>query len=102
MYFTPIKPNNWQVPSFLSQAPWNLDNAQSFNLIQFLLNTLRYQGAITYLLDQKIDLFKDDAFAPRQRELSIRFDKTATKDGVFSWVPTSFSNSRKDFSNDIL
>ena len=97
IHFVPKVPSTWQAPSFMTSTPWSFDNQQSFNLIRFLLDTLRFQGAITFLLDEKIDLYKHEAFAPRQREFSIRFNKSETKDGVFSWVPTAFSNSRKDF-----
>lgn len=98
MYFDPSIPSGWQAPSFLGETPWNLDTQQAHNLLRFLLNTLRYQGAITYLLDEKTSLYNEDAFAPRQKEFFIWRDRSDAKNGIFSWIPgSSFSNARKDF-----
>ena len=97
LYFEPVIPENHPAPDFLREAPWRLNDLQAKNLIRFLLNTLRYQGAITYLLDEKISLFKEDAFAPRQKEFYIRRDQSDPKGGIFSWIPSAFGNTRKDF-----
>lgn len=97
MYFAPVISADWQAPDFLRASPWNLDNRQAGNLLRFLLNTLRYQGAISYLLDEKTSILREDDFAPRQKEFYIRKDQSDVKSGVFSWVSASFSNARQDF-----
>ena len=57
--FEPDMPDHWDVPDFIQSTPWNFNREQAFRLIVNLLNTLRYQGAITYLLDEKTDLLHD-------------------------------------------
>ena len=97
IHFTPIVPNTWQAPSFMTSAPWNFSNQQAFNLIRYFLDTLRFQGAITYLLNEKVDILENEAFAPRQKEFAIRSNESNAKEGIFSWIPKKHSNSRKDF-----
>ncbi len=102
LYFDPVVSGQWQPPDFLKSEPWNLDAEEGRNLIRVLLNTLRYQGAISYLLGDKIDMVSDEAFAPRQKEFFVRLDKSDTKVGIFSWLPTAFGNGRKDYLLRVL
>ncbi len=61
------------------------------------MNSLRWQGAITYLLGDRIDLVKDEAFAPRQRVYYFRQEGSNSKKGIFGWMPADgYSNSRLD------
>ena len=46
LHFVP-KVGTWQAPSFMT-SHLGFYNQQSFNLIRFLLDTLRFQGAITF------------------------------------------------------
>jgi ATP-dependent helicase YprA (DUF1998 family) len=104
--FEPDIPANWIVPDFLQADPWNFTKEQSFRLIVNLLNTLRFQGAMTYLLNEKTDLFltSKDAFLPRPKPASFRLDQAAKgKEIVFSWQPTApYANARFDYLKRIL
>lgn len=113
--FEPDISENWTVPPFLQADPWNLTREQAFRLIVNLLNTLRFQGAITYLLNEKTDLFmnaKDtnllavakDAFSPRTKTSSFKQDLSAKgKENVFRWTPaTPYANARSNYLKRIL
>ena len=104
--FEPDIPENWKVPEFLQSDPWNFTKDQAFRLIINLLNTLRFQGAMSYLLNEKMDLFttNKDAFHPRQRTSSFRIDQaTKGKETIFSWLPTApYANARSDYLKRIL
>lgn len=93
--FQPAAPEGWTPPAFLSSAPWEFDRSQSFDLIHALLNTLRYQGAITFLLEKKMDLHRDEAFAPRNKVLYFRKEGSNTKAGILSWLPAPGSNNAR-------
>lgn len=94
--FQPVAPAKWEAPRFLTQAPWNMSNEEAFNLIQLLFNTLRWQGVHTFLLSDRVDLRKDEAFAPRQKAIYVRKDRGgANKErGILGWLPASRSNAR--------
>ena len=93
--FRPLKLDNWALPDFLTADPWNFDIRDSFDLITLLLNTLRYQGAISFLLGDRIDLVQDEAFAPRQRVYKFRQEGGDSKRGFYGWIPASgYSNGR--------
>jgi len=95
--FRLVHPRNWSPPDLLTAAPWNLTSDQAFDLITLLLNTLRRQGAITYLLREKVDLVQDDAFAPRQKAFYFRESESHPKKGIFGWMPAEqHSNARLD------
>ena len=104
--FEPVIPDNWQPPSFMVTSPWNLSSVEAKDLIITLLNTLRYQGAITYLLDDRLDLLSDPrgvAFAPRQKAFCIRREQSKLgKVGIFSWLPSAYGNARLDYLKRIL
>jgi hypothetical protein len=104
--FEPDIPDNWTVPDFLKVDPWIFTKEQAFRLIVNLLNTLRFQGAITYLLNDKTDLFltSKEAFQPRPNPASFRSDQSAKgKETIFSWQPTApYANARFDYLKRIL
>jgi len=102
--FEPDIPDHWDIPDFLQSAPWNFNREQAFRLIVNLLNTLRYQGAITYLLDEKTDLLHDavDSFAPRTRPFYVREEMSVAKKGIFSWKPSARANARINYLKRIL
>lgn len=104
--FEPDIPANWIVPNFLQADPWNLNREQAFRLIINLLNTLRFQGAMTYLLNEKTDLFmtSKEAFLPRPKPASFRLEQAAKgKETVFSWLPTNpYANARSNYLKRIL
>lgn len=104
--FEPDIPTNWVVPDFLQADPWSLNREQAFRLIVNLLNTLCFQGAMTYLLNEKTDLFmtSKDAFLPRPKPASFRLDQAAkSKESIFSWLPTApYANARSNYLKRIL
>lgn len=102
--FEPDIPGDWIVPGFLVASPWNLNRAQAFRLIVNLLNTLRYQGVVTYLLSEKMDLLitAKDAFAPRQKPSYVRLEGSMAGKGIFSWKPSARANARLDYLMRIL
>jgi ATP-dependent helicase YprA (DUF1998 family) len=103
LQFRPVIPNEWTPPEFFTSSPLGLSHQKSLDLIVALLNTLRYQGAITYLLGDRVDLVKDDAFAPRQRVYYFRQEGSDSKKGIFGWMPASgYSNARLDIIKRIL
>ena len=103
LQFSPVRPLDWSPPHFLSSTPLALSTDQAFDLITLLLNTLRWQGAITYLLGNRVNLVKDEAFAPRQKVLYFRQEGSDSKKGVFGWMPAQgYSNARLDLLSRIL
>jgi ATP-dependent helicase YprA (DUF1998 family) len=101
--FRPVRKENWQPPRELLGAPWNFQENEILDLITVLLNSLRRQGAVSYLLDDEgIDLLSTcrDDFLPRARPFYIR-EKNAEstyKYGIYSWMPAGLhNNSRLDF-----
>lgn len=98
--FEPAIPDTWL--EFLQDSPLNLNRHETYNLLKFMLNTLRYQGAVSYLLpDQSI--FKSDEFKPRNRLLYFRFQEADPKAGVFSWMPSeAHDNTRSDYLKRLL
>lgn len=98
VHFRPTQPKDWVAPDFFKAAPWNFTDQQTYDLIVVLLNTLRQQGAITYLLES-VDLLKTfpDAFAPRNFDFNFRQYTSAPKKHIFGWCPANgFSNARQD------
>lgn len=94
--FQPVEPTTWDVPEFLTRSPWDMSKEEVFGLIHLLLNTLRWQGVHTFLMSDRVDLRKDEAFAPRQKAFYVRGDRgSANKDrGILGWLPASRSNAR--------
>ena len=86
----------WRV--WYTPCPSDKGNEQAYDFIVLMLNTLRYQGAITYLMGNKIDLVKDEAFAPRNKMFYFRQEGGIPKKGVFGWqAATGYRNARLDF-----
>lgn len=109
MYFRPYRVPGWQPPEELLTAPWNLTSEEAYNVLAILLNTLRRQGAVSYLLEDKdihlLDSAKKDEFLPRARLFYVREShaETRRKFGIYSWTPTPpFNNSRCDFLARLL
>jgi hypothetical protein len=95
--YRPVEPASWDAPAFLLRSPWNMTKQDSFSLLHLLLNTLRWQGVHTYLLSERVDLLKDEAFAPRQKAFYVRLDRGTSKKeySVLGWTPQpGYSNAR--------
>lgn len=91
--FRLVPPEHWQPPAPLLLPPWNLTPDEAWKLMALLLDTLRHQGAVTF--PDNVDL-RDEAFAPRNRELFVRMKAADAREGIFSWVPTRGDNRRLD------
>lgn len=99
MHFRLVKPSGWSPPPQLLDAPWNLSASEAWSLLELLLNTLRQQGAVTFM--DQVDP-RDEFFAPRNRPLYLRSDRADPKKGIFSWSPSAGSNRRLDILTKIL
>ena len=97
--FRLVRPASWRAPQPLLEEPWNLAEDEAWLLLELLLNTLRQQGAITF--PDSVDP-RDEAFAPRNRELFMREKKADPKKGIFAWMPTRGSNRRLDMLTRFL
>ncbi|HEC34827.1 MAG TPA: DEAD/DEAH box helicase, partial [Chloroflexi bacterium] len=97
--FRLVRPDRWRPPQPLLEPPWSLTPDEAWRLLALLLDTLRHQGAVTF--PDNMDP-RDEAFAPRNRELFMRGDRADSKNGIFSWVPTRGNNRRLDILNRLL
>ncbi|MBC8253646.1 MAG: DEAD/DEAH box helicase [Ardenticatenia bacterium] len=97
--FRVVRPDRWRPPQPLLEPPWNLNPDEAWNLLALLLDTLRRQGVVTF--PDNVDP-RDEAFAPRNRELFMREDRAEAKKGIFSWVPTRGNNRRLDILTRLL
>lgn len=110
LYFRPFRLPDWTPPQELLSAPWNLSPEQAYQALSILLNTLRRQGAVTYLLeDEDIHLLDEpkyrDEFSPRKRQFYVRESGAAgyAKFGFYSWLPAArYNNSRRDYLTRLL
>jgi ATP-dependent helicase YprA (DUF1998 family) len=102
LHFEPVIQADFAVPAFLMGNPWKLNRSEGFILIRNLLNTLRYQGAVTYLLPDR-NLHANPAFKPRDKISFIRETDSDPKRHIFSWMPAErHSNARLDYLKRIL
>jgi len=97
--FRLVRPDGWRAPQPLLEHPWNLTDNETWELLELLLSTLRHQGAITF--PDSVDP-RDDAFAPRNRELFMREEQADPKKGIFAWMPTRGNNRRLDMLTRLL
>jgi ATP-dependent helicase YprA (DUF1998 family) len=101
--FEPLIKNEWQVPSFLTQDPLNLNAGEAKNLFVLFINTLRMQGAISYLLHESVNLLNEEDFIPRQKQFYVRRNESNAIKGIFSWLPAEGrGNARLDLIKRIL
>jgi ATP-dependent helicase YprA (DUF1998 family) len=97
--FRLVRPDRWSPPQTLLDPPWSLSPEEAWQLLCLLLDTLRQQGAVTF--PDNVDA-RDEAFAPRNRELFMRSDRADASRGIFSWTPTRGNNRRLDILTRLL
>jgi hypothetical protein len=105
VHFRPVMPPGWTPPPFMQAEPWQFDAGDGWGIIRLLLNTLRMQGANSYLLNDRSELSKDDAFAPRNKAFYVRLQGAKVKDyGVYGWLPAAqgYSNARIELLRKLL
>jgi hypothetical protein len=91
--FRLVRPDRWSPPSPLLGRPWNLTDDEAWQLVSLLLDTLRFQGVVTF--PNNVDP-RDEAFAPRNRALFMRGQDAEPKYGIFGWLPKRGNNRRLD------
>lgn len=97
--FRLVRPDRWSPPAPLLASPWKLSPDEAWQLLELLLETLRQQGAVTFL--DQVDP-RDEAFTPRNRLLYMRLERAAAKSGIFGWLPSRGSNRRLDILLKLL
>ncbi len=102
LFFLSIPPKEWKPIDDLSKSPWNLSENESTALYRILINTLRFNKAITFPNDGPSP--QDEIFARfhRNREYKFRSQNQkkskAIKKGIYSFIPTSGGfNTRSEF-----
>ncbi len=110
LYFRPFRLKNWRPPEELLAPPWNLSPEEAYQALAILLNTLRRQGAVSYLLEEEdIHLLDEETsrneFRPRARQFYVRQTgaESRGKFGIYSWLPSErYNNSRRDYLARLL
>jgi len=96
--FSPIPPKEWKPIDDLSKPPWNLSKDESISLYRVLINTLRFNKAITFPTDGPSP--QDEIFARfhRNKEYKLRGEISDSKKGIYSFIPASGRlNTRLEF-----
>lgn len=94
--FMPITSNDWEPIEELRKFPWNLSKEEAIALYQTLLNTLRFNIAITFPDDGPTP--QDEFFAPRNKEYMFRGEVSNITRGIYSFIPSPGRlNARLEF-----
>ncbi|MDD8020086.1 MAG: DEAD/DEAH box helicase [Acidobacteriota bacterium] len=96
--YLPILPKDWGPIDELFSPRWGLNREEAVCLYIILLNTLRFNKAIT--LPQGGPAHDDEVFERfhRNREYKFRLEGSNIKKGIYSWIPSeNRTNSRLDF-----
>jgi ATP-dependent helicase YprA (DUF1998 family) len=88
-------PRRFDTPRSLSDLGFS--KAESVDLLQLLLETVRAGGAIT--VPEGVDI-RDARFAPRNFEFGLR--RTGPENKVISWLPGSTMNRRLEILSKVL
>ncbi|MDI3543596.1 MAG: hypothetical protein PWP57_1201, partial [Candidatus Atribacteria bacterium] len=83
--FIPVIPQGWKPIKELQETPWNLSEEEAICVYQTLLNTLRYNMAITFPDGGPGP--QDEFFAPKNREYKFRGEGSDFKKGIYSFIP---------------
>ena len=92
-------PDGWKPPRPLLESPWNLSAEEARDLVSVLLNSLRRQGAVTFL--EGVDP-RDDYFKPRNRSFTVSEQHSDRKRGILSWRPVRGTNRRLNYLERLL
>jgi ATP-dependent helicase YprA (DUF1998 family) len=84
--FMPVIPKNWEPIGELQKFPWNLSKEESVGIYQTLLNTLRFNMAITFPTDGPTP--QDEFFAPLNKEYKFRGEVSNISRGIYSFIPS--------------
>ncbi len=83
--FISVIPKDWKPIKELQESPWNFSEEEAIVVYQTLLNTLRFNIAITFPEDGPDP--QDEFFAPRNREYKFRGEGSDIKNGIYSFIP---------------
>ena len=84
------------VDSVLSKTPWNLNEGDLWVLVQILLNTLRYQGIVSF--DEFSLEHENDIFKPRNVACYLRGAGSDPSKRIYAWEPAeNRTNKRLDY-----
>jgi len=83
--FEPVFPDNWSPIKELLNPPWNLSEDEAKAVYQILLNSMRYNMAITFPEDGPAP--EDEFFKPRNREYKFRGEGSDKRRGIYSFIP---------------
>jgi len=84
--FTSLFPENWEPIRELQEPPWNLAENEVKALYQTLLNSMRFNMAITFPEDGPPPT--DEFFSPRNKEYKFRGEGSDIKRGIYSFMPS--------------
>lgn len=92
------------IPPFLKNGDWDLDQNDTLTLIKVLLNTLRNKQISSYLLeDEKKTIFKDSAFKPLNFQQYVLKTKSEREKHISSWIPSqNYENARLNYLKRFL
>lgn len=100
------KPERFSSIEVLSGTPWNLNQEDQWTLIQVLLDTIRYQGIVSFSDDEGVfsSIEPDDAiFAPRNVACYLRGAGSNSKKRIYAWESAqNHSNKRLDYLRRVL
>ncbi len=99
LQFRLVRPERWRPLPALNAAPWHLTDDEAWSLVALLLDTVRQQGATTFL--DNVDPY-DETFFPRARPLYVRGEGSHGTAGILSWIPVRGQNRRYDILDRLL
>ena len=84
--FVPIILENWKPIRDLQEQPWNLTENEAKALYQTLLNSMRFNMAVTFPEDGPDP--QDEFFSPRNREYKFRGESSNIRRRIYSFIPS--------------
>ncbi|HDI10357.1 MAG TPA: DEAD/DEAH box helicase, partial [Euryarchaeota archaeon] len=84
--FVPKLPEDWTPIRELQEPPWNLTEEEAKSVYQILLNTMRFNMAVTFPEDGPNPT--DGFFSPRNREYKFRGEVSSSRYGIYSFIPS--------------
>ncbi|MEN3038475.1 MAG: DEAD/DEAH box helicase [Candidatus Kryptonium sp.] len=84
--FIPVPPKGWKPIDELQKSPWNLSKEEAIVVYQTLLNTLRFNMAITFPEDGPGPT--DEFFSPKNKEYKFRGEGSNASRGIYSFIPS--------------
>jgi len=103
--FSLRKPERVASMDILSDTPWNLSPEEQWALLQVLVDTLRYQGIVSFDDDGSFDGIEheDVIFVPRNVACYLRGADSNSAKRIYAWEPApGCSNKRLDYLTRVL